>query len=118
MEPWVPHLDEVELIDAELRADGLRDVEDIVAVGGDDVAVHEVCRDRRLCCHHRRLCVTAAALEDDGLDRDIQPPPLPCTRASGAQCMHSMHCPTWIFSETRNSIRYVDGRRAVRRSKG
>ena len=56
-----PRLDEVELVDAELGPDGLCDVEDVVVVGGDDVFVAEVARDRSLGRHHLRLLVALAA---------------------------------------------------------
>ena len=49
----------------------------VVALGRDEVAVREVGGDRGLAGHLRHLGVVA--VEQQHLDGDRQPPPLPCT---------------------------------------
>lgn len=67
------HLDEIEFVDAELVPDGLRDIEDVVAIGGHDVRMHEVGRDGSLRSNDLRLLVAAATGtgEDHCLDRHL-----------------------------------------------
>ena len=78
------HLDEVELEDPQLLANGLGDIKHVVAVGGNNVPVHEVAGDGGLGGDELSLRVPAAAREDDGLDRHVQPPPLACTESRGS----------------------------------
>ena len=80
------HLYQVELEDAELVWARVVHVVDVVAVGGDDVAVTQVARDRGLGRHLRHLRVVCPTLEEHNLDRHRQTPPLPCMHAMLLRC--------------------------------
>ena len=75
------HLDEVKLVDVKFAGARVADVADVVAIGGHDVVMNEVTRDGDLGCDLGRLVVRVAALEEQRLDRNRQPSPLPCTRS-------------------------------------
>jgi hypothetical protein len=74
-----PHLDEVELVNVELVERGsYRHVADVVAVHGHDVGVAEVAGNSSLTGKPGHHPIAFIVLEDDSLDRHLQPPPLPC----------------------------------------